>query len=46
MSMNKLKIPEYTKKDLKEIFSSNDCVEILKHLGYRIKNVKKKLRTK
>lgn len=43
--MDKLIIPEYTDEDLKEIFTPNDCVEILKHLGYRIKNVKKQSRS-
>ena len=36
--MKRFLIPDYTDDDLKRFFSPEDCVEILKHIGYRIKD--------
>lgn len=36
--MKHLSIPDYTDDDLKQFFSPEDCVEILEHMGYRIKD--------
>lgn len=36
--MKRFLIPDYSDDDLKRFFSPEDCVEILKHMGYRIKN--------
>lgn len=36
--MKRFLIPDYTDDDLKRFFSPEDCVEILKHMGYRIKD--------
>lgn len=38
MSMKKLLIPDYTDEDLKSLFSPEDCIEILEHMGYEIKD--------
>lgn len=36
--MKHFPIPDYTDDDLKRFFSPEDCVEILEHMGYRIKD--------
>lgn len=36
--MKHFSIPDYTDDDLKRFFSPEDCVEILEHMGYRIKD--------
>lgn len=41
--MDELVIPNYTDDDLKDVFTPEDCVEILKHMGYEIEESKDRL---